>query len=428
MALSAPVKALALLLFLGGIAGATYGVSTYVGDTVESQLVTVSAAHLERNATPGHDVTYVISVTNRDVASRDVSIAIGGYATGRSEITTVRGNSTVGLFVTVHVSENALPGEQHLDVSVVSNGRTMREREGMLTLRILSPAPGIAIGDTAEGLYVGRLTATGRVFNTNDPDLVGVPFAKTDTYRFSQGLLPIQTAPRPNVVLGLVEGILGMQAGESRTVSFGPEKAYGPATEEQGEPRDEFILRELTLVNDAQQVPRATFDTYVAESGQGSPQSFTNGSIFTLDQNGNDWPYRVTNMSPEIVEYKLAVEAGDGYTIYPFWANASIVTSANDTHVSFRTDPTSAIGETFTMKAHWPEMTALKGVNATAIVVTHTPPVGYTYTTLSQLGQPREATVKSVNETAILVAYPSQNPLAGKDLTFDVTLASITKR
>lgn len=427
MALSAPVKALALVVFIAAIAGATYGVSTYVGDTVESQLVTIGAARASVNATPGNNVSYLITVTNRDVASRDLAVEIDGAVQGRSEIATVRGNTTVGVFVPVQIGESLAAGEHLLDVRVVSDGRTVRERDAFLTLRILPDAPSLEPGDSAEVVYVGRLSATGRVFNTNDPALVDVPFAKTDTYRFSQGMLPIQTAPRPNVVTGLYEGLLGMQAGEHRTISFPPEKGYGPAQQEEFEPRNEFILLDLKITNDAQRVPRATFDTYVQESGQGAPSSFDAGDTFVLDQNGNLWPYRIVNITDQIVEYKLAASVGDAYTVYPFWPNSSVVETINDAEIVFRTRPTTAIGEPFTMKAHWPEMSALREVNETAALIQHSPPVGFSYTTVSQLGQPREGTVKAVEETRIVIAYPSANPLAGRDLTFDVIVMSLTK-
>lgn len=427
MALSAPVKALALVVFIAAIAGATYGVSMVTGDTVGSQLVTATLSRAEANATPGHDVTYFVAVNNRGAATRDVVVEIDGIVDGRSEMVSVRGNSTGGIFVTVQVPEGTPEGEHALDVRLLDGTELLRERSGAAVLRILPPAPGLEPGDTAELIYTGRLTATGRVFNTNDPELLAAQFAKTDNYRFSQGLLPLQTTPRPNIVPGLYEGLLGMQPGEHRTVSFGPEKGYGPATEEINESRDEVIVRDLTLVNDVQRVARATFDTYITESRQGDPTSYQPNDTFTLEQNGNDWPYKVAEIDDEVVGYRLAAVVGDAYTVYPFWPNASVVTSIDDDHVSFRTTPTTAINETFTMKAFWPEMSAIRDVNETRVIVRHTPPVGFTYTMVSQLGQAREATIKEVSESRIVVAIPSPNPLAGRDLTFDVIMMTLDK-
>jgi FKBP-type peptidyl-prolyl cis-trans isomerase 2 len=429
MALPAVAKALALIIFLAAIGGATYGVEQVIGSTVESQLVSLSVAREQLNATGGHTVTFVVSVANRDLLPRDVSVRIAGIASGASETATVRGNATTGFFVSVDVPEGAPPGDHPLDVAVLVGERVLREREGLVTLRVLDPAPGFQEGDSVEALYVGRLAAAwgGRTFNTNDPAIVGIPFLKTDTYRFSQGVLRVQSLPRPSIVPGLYEGMLGMQAGESRTISFPPELGYGPATEEERFARDDVIERDLTLSNDAQRVPRATFDSYIAESGQGDPLTLGPGDKFLLEQNGNSWPYAVVSIDDQSVEYRLAAEVGDAYTVYPFWPDASVITAIDETEVTFRTTPTTEIGTALTMRAHWPQMSHLASVNETHVVVRHSPPIGFTYSTTTQIGQPREATVQSVTEEEIVTVSPSPNPLAGKDLTFDVLVLSVSK-
>lgn len=428
MALSAPLKAAALVLFLAALAGATYGVGEVVGSTVESQLVTLTPAHAERNASAGFAVTYLFGVGNRDTAARDVLVRVEGVASGESAVVTVLGNATAGAFVTLDVPAGTPPGEYALAVSVVGeDGRVLRERPGMLTLNVLAPGLGFASGDTASAHYLGRLSATGRVFNTNDPAAIEVPFPRTDSYRFSQGELRIQTLPRPTIVEGLYQGMLGMQPGESRTITFGPELGYGPATQEERFPRVETLERDLTVPNEVQRVARATFDTYVEDSGQGRASEFGVGDTFTLEQNGNRWPYRIVDLSESVVAYRLAAQVGATFTIFPFWPDASVVTAIDDESVTFRTTPTTEVGGSLTMKAHWPQMTTLDAVNDTAIVVRHSPPAGYTYTTVSSMGQPREATITKVDDEVILAASPSSNPLAGKDLTFDVTLLALER-
>ncbi|HUR70100.1 MAG TPA: FKBP-type peptidyl-prolyl cis-trans isomerase [Candidatus Thermoplasmatota archaeon] len=427
MALSTPVKALAFVLFLAAIAGATYAVTGVLGDTVESHLLSVSAPRASVNATGGHNVTYLVTVANRDTAARDVRLKVDGLASGESDIATVRGSSNATLFVTVSIPEDAPVGDHALDVSVVSGAAAPRRHAGLLTLHILPAAPGFGPGDETDILYTGRLSATGRVFNTNDRGLVGLAVPKTDTYRFSDGFLHVVTVPRLSIVPGLAEGMRGMQPGESRTVSFPPEQGYGPATEDQQFNRDDVLQRNITVVNDEQSVARETFDAYLNESGQGDPATFKVGDTFKLDQDGSLWPYRVTNLSSEVVTYKLAAKVGESYTIYPFWPNSSVLTAIDEAHVSFRTTPTTPVGEKFTFKQFWPAMSSLKEVNDTAIVVRNDPPVGFTFSQVGAGGAPREATVKSVNETRIVAALPAQNPLAGKDLTFDVTMVTLSK-
>lgn len=426
MVLSAPVKALALVVFLAAIASATYAVREVVGDTVEAQLISVFSPRALLNATPGHDVTYAIVVANRDSATRDAVVALDGIARGESVVTTVRGGSNATVFVTVSVPEDASVGDHGLDASVRVGERVVRERDALVTLRVFPPGVGFGPTSSAQATYTGRLSATGRVFNTNDAALIGHAFPKTDSYRFSQGALTIASLPRPNVVQGIYEGVQGMQVGESRTLGFPPERGYGPATEEDSYPRDDTLLRNLTLRNDAQRVSRQEFDDFANGSEQLRPGAYQEGDLFTLEQNGDDWPYRIERITNASVEYKLVAKVGDELTIYPFWRDGSVVTAINDTHVSFRTTPKTAPGDKITVKQFWPLMSELKEHNETHVVIRNTPPQGYTFTAVSAFGQPREATVREVNEERILVALPSSNPLAGKDLTFDVTIQSLS--
>lgn len=427
MPLSAPVKALALVVFIAAIAGATYAVQSTLGNSVEAQLLTVSASRDVVNATPGHNATYLLTVSNRDATSRDVVVEATGFATGRSDPTTVRGGSNATLFLTVSVPADVEPGDHDVDVRLLTDGRVVRERDALLTVRVLEPAPGFQQGDVAQVVYTGRLTATGRVFNTNDRMLVGLNVPKTETYRFSEGILSVVTTPRPNVVPGVYEGLLGMQPGESRTVTFGPEDGYGNATEEEVFARDDILPRVLRVENAVQSVPRTAFDAYVEETRQGNASDFTVGSIFLLDQNRALWPYRIVGMSNESVDYQLGAEPGDAFTIYPFWPNSSVVESINESTVVFRTTPTTAIDEAITFRTFWPEMSSVRSVNETSIVVRHSPPLGFSYAHVGQSGQPRQASIKEVSEERIVLAIPSQNPLAGRDLTFDLMLVSIDR-
>jgi len=425
--LSTPVKALALVVFLAAIAGATYAVQTTLGNSVETQLLSVVATRDAVNATPGHNVTYLVTVANRDAVSRDVVVEAHGVASGASPLTTVRGGSNATVFLTVSVPSGLGPGDHDVDVRVVSEGRVFREREGLLSLRVLPAAPGFAIGDVARASFTGRLAATGRVFNTNDRDLVGLNVPKTDSYAFSDRVLTVTTSPRPTVVQGVYEGMLGMQPGETRTFTFPPEMGYGAATDEEVFARDDILPRELTLDNVVQEVPRDAFDAYVEETGQGAASNFTPGKTFLLEQNRALWPYRIVNMTNESVQYQLGANVGDAFTVYPFWENASVVSTINDTTVVFRTTPTTPIGDPFTFRVFWPEMSSVASVNETSIAVRHSPPLGYSYAHVGASGTPRQASIKEVSEQRIVLAIPSQNPLAGKDLTFDVTLLSLDR-
>lgn len=426
MATSTVVKAFALVLFIAGIAGATYAVMGVMGDTVQSSLVSASASRTSLNATGGHNVTFLVTISNRDSSAHEVFVEATGVVSGTSATTTVRGGSNATVFLTVQLPADISVGEHPLGVRLTSDGNPLRERD-LLTLNIMPDAPGFDDGDSAQIIYTGRLSATGRVFNANDLSLVGLSFPKTDTYRFSDGALNVQTRPRLTVVTGLAQGMVGMQSGESRTVSFPPALGYGPSAQNQTFDRDEILTRELTVPNQEQAVARQTFDAYIRESRQGDPATMGPGDHFKLDQDGNVWPYRITNMTADLVQYKLDAQPGDAFTVYPFWKDASVVTAIDEQNITFRTTPNTPEGKKITLKSFWPEMSAVKEINETHIVLRHSPPVGFSFTQVIS-NAPREATVRDVSETTITAVMPSTNPLAGKDLTFDVTVLSLTKR
>lgn len=428
--LTTPVKALALIVFLSAIAGATWGVQSYLGDSAEAQLVNAFPARATLSATADHTVTYAVSVVNRADAARDVVVSLTGSGIeGRSDARTVAASGNATFFVPVQVPAGLAPGQYPLSIVVATpDGQTLRERPGAATLTVMAPAPGFAMGDTADVTYLGRLAATGRVFNTNDPVVGALNIPKTATYSLSPGLLTVATVPRPTVVTGFYEGMLGMQAGETRTVTFGPEKGYGNATTTSREPRDETLEREFVLELETEAVGRDIFDGYVSDTGQGEGTSFEAGENFIFEQGANRWPYRIESINATVVLYRLNVSAGDSYTLYPFWQGASQVASTNETHTVFRTTPTTDVGGAFTMRSYWQNMSAVKSVNETSIVVRHSPPVGHQYQVAqSQFEAPRTVTVQELTEADIVLATPSGNALAGQDLTFDITLVNLRK-
>lgn len=426
---SVALKALALLVFLGGIAAATYGVQQQLGggDVGRGAGLRFDAARAELNATPGHDVTFVVVVQNRGSNALDVVVrAEGDGAEGASPTTRVPAAAQVAAFVTVDVPDAIGVGEHALDVRLEApDGGLLRQREDALTLRILGDAPGFGDGTTASLLYVGRFADSGRVFNTNDPVLIPLSFPKADDYQASEGALPVEGGAGAGVVEGFYEGLVGIQPGESRTFTIPPEKAYGNATEEQEVDRVERLDREFDLALRTDSVARATFDEYMTETSQGAKAA---GEFFVFEQGPNRWPYRVVSIDEQDVEYRLAVEPGQSYTLYPFWTNASEVVAVNDTHAKFRTTPQTPVGETFTMRSYWPNMTRLESVGDEEIVVRHSPTVGMKYTEpATQVQAEREVTVKEVRDDAIVLSTPSTNPLAGRTLTFDVLALSLTQ-
>lgn len=432
LSVSTPVKALAFLVFAASLAGATWGVQAFIGDDVVLQAVSARTPSPLLNTTAGHTVSFPVTLGNLGVQElRMTARLVGDGVEGAPVSGLVAANGNATLFVPVTVAATTQPGDVALRLEVAdAQGKLLRQRDAFATLRVMPAGivPGFAEGDTARVVYTGRTADAGLVFNTNDKALVGQPFAQTDFYQPSPNVLVVTTKPRPSVVEGFYEGMLGMQPGESRTITFPPEKGYGPAVVEETQPRDETLERIFELELKVEQVGRTTFDDYVEGSGQGAGADFEVGDVFTFTQGPNRWPYRIVNLSATAVDYQLDVAPGAIFTLYPFWENASVVESVTDTHVNFRTTPTTDVGETYTMRPYWPNMTSVVALNETAIVVRHDPPEGLKYSVAQGLGQPaRDYTVVRIEDDGIIVSTPSTNPLAGKTLAFDVRLVELTK-
>lgn len=428
------LKALALLVFLGGIAAATYGVQSTLSPTntspaIAAQGLRIDAVHAQLNATPGHDVTYYIVVTNRGESARTLNASVtGDGVSGFAPAAVVPVGSNAAYFVTISLPQDITLGTHRLSATIATpDGSVTRSRDDLLTLRVLPVLPGYDNNNSrASALYVGRLASTGKAFNTNDPALIPVNFPKTDSYQPSQNELPVDAST--GLVDGFVEGVAGMQAGESRTFTFGPEKGYGNATTLHSLPRLEPRDRDFSLSIQTEQVGRASFDSYINDTKQGDPKTFRVGDIFHFSQGANNWPYRIQSINTTSVTYHLAAAVNQTYTLYPFWANASRVLSVNDSAVLFETTPTTAVGENFTFYTYWPSMTTLDSYNATTIVLRHTPPVGFKFTVPASSQSPAiDETVHEVTADTITVTVPSTNPLAGQTLTFDVYFSSLTK-
>ncbi|MFA5861562.1 MAG: FKBP-type peptidyl-prolyl cis-trans isomerase [Candidatus Thermoplasmatota archaeon] len=430
MPASFAVKSAAFVAFLILVGGATFAVQQSLGgsDVVNAGAFRLSAARSTLNATIGHSITYDVIVSNQGDKAQDVAVTISGEGvtagTGTARVP-AGGNMTA--FVPIGISTTLTPGTYPLHVRMTStDGKLMRERADLLKVRILPTTRGFDDNSTVNLLYTGRLASNGKVFNSNDPQLLALNFPKSDQYRASAGALPVVGSPEPQVVLGFYRALHGIQAGESRTVTIAAVDAYGNATTDSTVPRTETIDRDFTLPVRIETVARATFDSYMNDTDQTGP--FQPGKVFFFVQGPNHWPYRITSYSADSVGYEVAVETGQTYTLYPFWANASIVARANATEVVFRTTPTTGIGDPFTMRSYWPGMTAVDALNDTAIVVKHSPPVGFKYTQpATQLQQESDVTVRSVSDTEIVVATPSTNPLAGQDLVFDIMALDLTR-
>lgn len=421
------VKGAALLVFVAAVAGATYGVQQVLGGGHEYAAVQPEAAHATLNTTAGQNVTFAVTLRNlgSDAVTGTARVVGQGVDVRSPQFDLAAGESRTA-FITL--AAPAEVGEHSLDLRVESaDGVQLRSRSGYLTLRVLPPSVGVTPGDEVLVVYTGRFADSGRVFNSNDQALLDKPFPRSAEYRAGQGPLTVKTSP-PSVVPGFYEGILGMQAGESRTFTFPEEKGYGPAAITQEVPRDEVLQRQFNLSIRTETVGIETFDDYVERTDQGAGADFAVGDIFRFEQGPNRWPYLIVGKDAEAVQYRLAVQVNESYTLYPFWEGASLVVAVNETMAQFYTTPTTEANATFTMKSFWPNMASVKSMNESTIVARHSPPEGFKFTQPATEFEPaREATVTLVTDEAITVTVPSSDPLAGHPLTFDVTVLEIRR-
>jgi FKBP-type peptidyl-prolyl cis-trans isomerase 2 len=428
------LKVVAFLVFFAFVGGATYAVQLDLGgsSSLASSAFRMDAPRALLNATPGHTVTYDVVVANRGSTANDVTVTLSGagFPAGAPATARVAAGTSVTVFASIDVPTTLAPGSYPLAAHLAtSDGSVTRDQSDLLTLRVLPvlPASGFDNASTVRVLYTGRLATNGQVFNSNDPNVLGLPnFPKTGQYVPSTGELEVSGADPTQLVEGFFDALRGIQPGESRTVTIPYDKAYGPATVTTTVNRTETFPRTFDLPVRVETVARGTFDSYVNDTNQTGP--FHVGSTFFFVQAPNKWPYKIASIDATSVGYVIDVKQGESYTLFPFWTNASVVRSVNATTVEFYTTPTTSVGEAFTVRPYWPDYSAILSENDTTVVVQHSPPVNFKFTEpATQFQQATDEVVSAINDTTITLQSPSTNPLAGQDLVFDVLAVEVAR-
>ncbi|HEX2021698.1 MAG TPA: FKBP-type peptidyl-prolyl cis-trans isomerase [Candidatus Thermoplasmatota archaeon] len=396
------------------------------GFVLDDPPLRASALVASINATPGHRVTFPFHLSPvRYHGEASVEATVGGRGAAPVRVNLSAGETVAFVPLDVPPGQPAGPADVALTVRDAAGARVL-ENASAARLRVLSDAPGYAPGASARVVYAGRLE-DGAVFNTNDPRLADAPFPKAARYSFSDGALAVASVPVPSVVPGFHKGMLGMQAGESRTVTFGPEEGYGNATLFEREARVQALPRDERVPRGPTEVARGSFDAFIAETGQGDPADYGENDTFRLAQGPNVWTYRLLSINASSARYVLEARLGERYTVYPFWPLASEVVAVEDASVVLRTTPATRADEPFTMRQSWPDMTALVSFGDESILVRHSPPVGLRYTSVRE-GRPAvEATVHEVTQTTIVSSYANPSPLAGRTLTFDILVLDLAR-
>ncbi|HLE96518.1 MAG TPA: FKBP-type peptidyl-prolyl cis-trans isomerase [Candidatus Thermoplasmatota archaeon] len=328
-------------------------------------------------------------------------------------------------FLDLDVPTTARPGEHQVAISAVgADGSGLGQLS--LDVEVLAAGGGIRPGEGGMFAYVGRFE-DGTVFDTNVREVGIGPWAKTPDYVAHDvwADFGMRAGPGSNVVVGLAQGILGMHEGESRTVTVAPDGGYGNATREDTIPRVVEIERDHRAPLQERGMPRRQFDQLITQSGQGDPATYEADEQFDVRDEFNSYKARIVSIDDQSVRYRFELTPGEKYTLYPFWPEGSEVAAVTSNQVTFRTTPTTEVGEMFTYFDPWTDLTAVVGLNATHVVLRHEVAPGFTYQHQANPQQPPTTfTVREVGDELILIDTPNPHPLGGKTLVFSVKMTA----
>ncbi|HEX2021555.1 MAG TPA: FKBP-type peptidyl-prolyl cis-trans isomerase [Candidatus Thermoplasmatota archaeon] len=422
-----PLHALALVVFAGAVAGATYGVQQILDDPPEPTGVAVQPETRLLTIAPGQEASIPVTLRNRDNVTRDLLVvAEGPGVSGEARASVPARNATT---VLLPLAFSGAERESRVALRVVEGNETLRETPDAFRVRAASGQGGFAPGDSASVYYTARMGDTGLVFYSNDPNLADANLAAVEGYRHAQDPILVRTVPEPSVIQGLYEGMLGMQEGETRHLEVPPRLAFGETIATEERDRVERIDRVSVLPIVERTAALASFERHLAETGQGNVSDYEAGDTFFItDPRGADLAYLVVSIDAASVTYRYAPAVGDRYTLEEAWPNASEVISVDAGNVTFRTTPPVDAGETTTWHAYWPNMSVVESVDESVIVVRHSPPVGTTHREpQGPNAPPLLYTVRSLTDDKVVLEYPNEHPLAGKTLVFDLRIADLNK-
>lgn len=424
------LRALAFVLFIAMLVGASWGVGALLGDQVSAQAVKAEPLRATLNATAGHAVTFPVKLNNRGTEARDlVATATAFGQTARSAAVTTPAGASKTVFLTLQVPDGLAPGDHPVNLTLENaTGGRLRESAGALTVRVL-PAGGAAfdLNRQARVVYTLRSADTGTVYESNDPALAGQDFARVSGF---SGVAPAPLlAPRDVPFQGFLDALVGALPGETRSVTFGPESGAGNATFETREPRLITLNRTQTLDLPVRDITADRFSQFLEANGLGNYSDYHAGSVFNATtQTGETVAYRVQTIDQTRLTYVPVVNVGETYTVYPYFPDASRVLNVTDTDVTFYTTPAEKEGDNMTALPYWPSASRLVTLNDTAIVIRHDPRVGLQFAKTSNdpTAPAVTYTVKALTDDEVIETTQNPDPLAGKSITVDFTVLSVS--
>ncbi len=217
------------------------------------------------NVLAGDTTTYFVVVDNNREENDTVTLSITDFPSGwdvninQTEFNITK-KSSFGVFVVVKAKEGASKGEYSIKIRAQSLVFSGKKTLTIKTKVIADSGERVIIGDKVAVDYVGYLD-TYRVFDTSiEKVALEVNIRKTpdfSTRRDYEELLVYVGPEDPDTkdsyistVQGFWEAIEGMKKGQSRTVSFDPEKGYGSYLNATLNVTEELTMFETFTINE----------------------------------------------------------------------------------------------------------------------------------------------------------------------------------
>lgn len=252
----------------------------------------------------------------------------------------------------------------------------------------------LALGDCVDVNYIGRYASNYTIFKSSYADPTnktgGEPFKIFMSWNEGE-YPPDGYGNYTQDIKGLIEGLVGLKEGDSKTIGpIPPEEAYGVypkvgdvVTVSDPSLGKDFKIQIINIINNSI-MPAEYQETY----GNGTT------TLFVLRDDS----------------YSL----GEKTTMFPSWENATVVTAINETKMSTYTTPPENKRENFTWieiagqteTIYWENASSITSINDTTIVITHNPEIGATMAVYDMYyGYTATYTVVGITAEKINISY-----------------------
>lgn len=344
-----------------------------------------------------------------DLDAGDVTVDAPADGLNASVAHVVEDEGTLAGWITVSAASDVAEGERTVDVSLGGEERAV-------------PVTVAEAEDPLQEGEVGHLRLTARTLGgdlvvTNDENVSQAPFPRTAVFQ-EQGTEPIelQISERSQLPPALLDALAGADVGHSLTVKV--PAFFGPETTEQTQARETEVPRESTAPTELT-LPTQRAQRFLSPNTQQGDEVRVPAT-----DDGQPVPYTVEEASRQQVQFSLALDEGETFTLHEPWPGAANVTNVTDEQATIHEDPNATEGETITWIEPWGDVTEVTSITEDAIVLRHSPSEGLTYEqTDPATEQTIETEIVEVSADEIVAEQTNPHPLAGDAIVFDVTVA-----